>query len=257
MKTLRLALRATLASIGFASASITCHAQTWTDMPAMDTKSNVVTQRADSPIYSRMATDKKFRDFAYNAINVRGEKLNYELVLESRAALFSTSNLRKVYETRAGTYYVSYWVKEGRAYRSMPFRRNAYLALIVVDTVPADQSNPQFKAVASKLPYAVYQIKWEQPKSNDRGTMRVDDSGSAVKWNCKTKDGRAMPTMLQTMIIHKPNFEKETEYYHTAYYVTDDGQLKDNGWGKSNICTNRSVGPDDEVSKWVRFFGGE
>ena len=65
-----------------------------------------------------------------------------------------------------------------------------------------------------------------------------------------------MPTMIQTMIIHKPNFKQEEEWYRTAYYVTDTGELKDNGAGRRNICKERSVGPDDEVSKWVRFFGG-
>ncbi len=206
-------------------------------------------------MYSRMATDKTFRDFAYNAINVSGQKLNYKLVVESRAALFKERTLRKVHETRAGNFYVSYWVKEGPNFRKMPYKRNAYIALIMVDTVPADQNNAQFNAVADKLPYAVHQIKWEQFKNN-AGSIKADDTGSAVKWHCKTKDGRDMPTMLQTIILYKPNFEKEVEWYRTAYYITNDGQLKNNGAGKNNICTSRSVGDDDEVSKWIRFFGG-
>ncbi len=128
--------------------------------------------------------------------------------------------------------------------------------LVVVDTVPANKDNPEFKAAASKLPYVTYQIRWEQFKGNHIGGIIGDDTGSAVKWNCKTKEGQTMPTMIQTIIIHKPNFKKEEEWYRTAYYITDTGELKDNGAGRRNICTERSIGPDDEVSSWVRFFGG-
>lgn len=177
-------------------------------------------------------------------------------MLESREALFKENDLRKVNESRAGNFYVSYWVKESPNFRTMPFKRNAYLALIVVDTVPADQNNAQFKAVADKLPYVTYQIRWEQFKSNHIGGIRADDTGSAVKWDCKTKEGKSMPTMLQPITIHKPNFKEEKEWYSTAYYIADDGTLKTNGSGRNNICNKRSVGPDDEVSKWVRFFGG-
>lgn len=230
------------------------HAELWTALPAQDPKALVITQRADSPMYSRMASDKKFREFARAAINIRGEQLNYELVLESRAALFSDKQLRKVYESRAGKFFVSYWVKESPNYRSMPFKRNAYLALIVVDTVPADPQHAQFQAQAQQLPYVTYQIKWEQFNSNS-GSIRADDTGSAVKWDCKTKDGKAMPTMLQPITIFKPRNQDEKEWYSTAYYVADDGSLKNNGAGKQNICVKRSVGPDDEVSKWTRFFG--
>lgn len=251
MNTLRLAFG--LAMVALTTVS---QAQIWTDLPAMDPNANIITQRADSPIYSRMATDMKFREFAEHAVNIKGEVLHYSLVLESRAALFKERTLRKVYEARAGNYYVSYWVKESPNFRTMPFKRNAYMALIVVDTVPADQENGQFKAVADKLPYVVYQIKWEQFKSNNVGSIRADDTGSAVKWDCKTKEGKPMPTMLQTIIIHKPKFKEEEEWYRTAYYIADDGSLKDNGGGRRNICNKRSTGPEDVVSDAVRFFGG-
>ena len=230
-------------------------AQMYTNLPAQDPKAVVITQRADSPIYGRMASDKKFREFARNAINVRGEVLGYELVLESRAALFSGRSLRKVYDSRAGNFYVSYWVRESPNYRSMPFKRNAYVALIVVDTVPADQSNAQFKTVADKIPFVVYQIKWEQFTGNHLGTIRGDDTGSAVKWDCRTKDGKSMPTMLQPITIYKPKGKEEVEWYSTAYYITEDGSLKSNGSGKANMCNKRSVGPEDEVSRWERFVG--
>ncbi len=245
-----------LAVVGSSLICLSSNAQTpmWTGLPAQDPNALIITQRADSPIYSRMASDKKFREFARSAINIGGDQLNYELVLESRAEMFSNSELRKVYESRAGKYYVSYWIKESPNYRSMPFKRNAYLALIVVDTVPADKTNPQFKAVANQLPYVAYQIKWEQFKSNS-GSIRADDTGSAVKWDCKTKDGRAMPTMLQPITIYKPNFKEEKEWYSTAYYIAEDGSLKNNGAGKQNRCTKRSIGPEDEPSKWARFFG--
>ncbi|MFZ6875683.1 hypothetical protein ACO0LF_26755 [Undibacterium sp. Di27W] len=251
IKTRRLALAFSIVAACLAG---TAQAQMWTAIPALDTKADVITQRADDPIYSRMAVDKKYREFAHYAINVKGEQLGYELLLESRAALFEQKNLRQVYAARAGNYYVSYWVKETPNYRTMPFKRNAALALIVVDTVPAKQDDAQFKAVASKLPYAVYQIKWEQPNSNHVATIRIDDSGSAVKWDCKTKEGQAMPTMLQPVIIHKPQNKDEQEYYRTGYYIADDGSLKNNGAGRRNICNKRSVGPADEVSKLERFF---
>lgn len=255
MKNLPQKMQAVSLAMSLLTLSAASQAQMWTDLPAQDPKAQVITQRADSPIYSRMASDKKFREFAQYAINIRGEQLNYELVLESRAALFKNDRLRKVYESRAGKFYVSYWIEEGPNYRTMPFKRNAYRALIVVDTVPNDANNPQFKAVAEKLPYVTYRIIWEQFNSNS-GSIRADDTGSAVKWDCKTKDGKAMPTMLQPITIYKPNFKEEKEWYSTAYYITDDGSLKSNGSGKQNICAKRSVGPDDEVSKWVRFFGG-
>lgn len=251
---IRQAVSFILSALSFNSYAIAQNSM-WTGLPAQDPKALIITQRADSPIYSRMASDKKFREFARTAINIRGEQLHYELVLESRAALFSDSQLRQVYESRAGKYFVSYWIKESPNYRSMPFKRNAYLALIVVDTVPADQHNPQFKAIANQLPYVTYQIKWEQFMSNHIGGIRADDTGSAVKWDCKTKDGKAMPTMLQPITIYKPNFKEEKEWYSTAYYIAEDGSLKNNGAGKQNICQKRSVGPDDEVSKWTRFFG--
>jgi hypothetical protein len=245
-----------LISLALCGLSAAAQAQIWTDLPSMDQKADVITQRADSPIYSRMAVDKKYREFAYSAINVRGEQLGYKLVLESREALFTDKSLRKVYEAKAGNYFVSYWVRESPNYRKMPFKRNVEILLVVVDTVPANKDTPEFKAVASKLPYVTYQIRWQQFSGNQVVGIKGDDTGSAVKWNCKTKEGKVMPTMIQTMIIHKPNFKNEEEWYRTAYYITDTGELKDNGAGRRNICTERSVGPDDEVSKWVRFFGG-
>ena len=251
IKNIHVGLACGIAALSLAG---TAQAQMWTAMPAMDQDADVITQRADDPIYSRMATDPKFRDFAYSAINIKGEQLGYKLVLESRAALFSQQELRQVYSSKAGNYHVSYWVRESPNFRSMPFKRNASMALIVVDTVPARQDDPQFKAAADKLPYAVYQIKWDQPRNNHVATMRVDDSGSAVKWDCKTKDGKPMPTMLQPVVIHKPKFKDEQEYYRTGYYIADDGSLKDNGAGRFNICKKRSVGPDDEVATWKRFF---
>ena len=245
-----------LTAIAFCCLSTVAQAQIWTDLPKMDQDANVITQRADSPIYSRMATDKKYREFAYSAINIKGEKLGYKLVLESREALFTDNSLRKVYEAKAGKYFVSYWIRESPNFRKMPFKRNAHVLLIVVDTVSANKDNAEFKAGASKLPYTTYQIRWEQFKGNHIGGIVGDDTGSAVKWNCKTKEGQVMPTMIQTIIIHKPNFKKEEEWYRTAYYITDTGELKDNGAGRRNICTERSIGSDDEVSSWVRFFGG-
>ncbi len=245
-----------IAALAICCMSSAAQAQVWTDLPKMDQNADVITQRADSPIYSRMAVDKKYREFAYSAINIRGEQLGYKLVLESREALFTDKSLRKVYEARAGNYFVSYWVRESPNYRKMPFKRNVDILLVVVDTVVADKDKPEFKAVAGKLPYVTYQIRWPQFSGNQVVGIKGDDTGSAVKWNCKTKEGKVMPTMIQTMIIHKPNFKNEEEWYRTAYYVTDTGELKDNGAGRRNICTERSVGPDDEVSKWVRFFGG-
>ncbi|PXX41373.1 hypothetical protein [Undibacterium pigrum] len=251
-KTRRFALACSILATCLAG---TAQAQMWTAIPALDTKADVITQRADDPIYSRMAVDKKYREFAQYAINVKGEQLGYQLLLESRAALFTQKDLRQVYATRAGNFHVSYWVREAPNFRTMPFKRNAVLAFIVVDTVPAKQDDAQFKAVADKLPYVVYQIKWEQPNSNHVATIRIDDSGSAVKWDCKTKEGVAMPTMLQPVIIHKPKNKDEQEYYRTGYYIADDGSLKNNGSGRRNICNKRSVGPEDEVSKWERFWG--
>ena len=42
----------------------------------------------------------------------------------------------------------------------------------------------------------------------------------------QTKDGKAMPTMLQPITIYKPNFKEEKEWYSTAYYIAEDGSLK-------------------------------
>ncbi len=246
------ALLACLCAVQIAFAqNVTGIEPSWSNIKANDPDAQVITQRADSPIYSRMATDEKFNRFAYNAFNSDGQKLRYTLILKSRSDLFAEPDLRKVYSTKTGPYYVSYWVKEVPSKPEQPYSRNTAYLLVVVDTVPADRSNVDFNAVAGGLPFAVsrilltdspYKAKWE-------------DWVGAVKWDCTTSEGKSVPTMVQPVIVMKPNFAAEVEMYGAGFFVAENGELRTHKAGKNNICTKRSVGDAERVSKWARFFG--
>ncbi len=222
----------------------------WTLIKENNLDAQVITQRADSPLYSRMAVDEKFRNFAFHAFNVNGYPLHYQLILKSRGELFSDPKLRKLYQTKAGKFFVSYWAKEEVSEPERPYRINTVYLLAVVDTVPSDRNNATFKAVADQLPYSVSRILLTSNPYRGKWQNFV----GAVKWNCKTTEGKSIPTMIQPIIITKPNLGEEIEMYGTGFFVRENGELDNNGAGKRNVCAVRSIGKKDETSKWARFF---